>query len=80
MTDDVKSGASHAEPRLDLWISNGKLYSIAADIALHVYVYMVDHDDADAISDVLRFRSGGDFDVRGITEARAKVDGGDFSR
>jgi len=80
MADDAESAASHAEPRLDLWISDGKLYSIAADIALNVYVYVVEHDDAGAVSDVLRFRSGGEFDVRDITEARAKIDGGDFSR
>lgn len=72
--------ADISEPRLDLWISDGKLYSIGADITLDVYVYTLDQDDADVIGEVSRFRSGGEFDERGITEARAKVDRGDLSR
>jgi hypothetical protein len=56
------------------------VYSIAADVELDVYDHRIPDEEADEFSEVFHYRSGGESDVRDITEARRRVDSGDFGR
>ena len=70
-----------SEPRLDLFITGGHLYSVAADLTLDVYVYELDDDDAPVFKEVRRFRAGMPHqDPKQITESRGRVDRGDLTR
>jgi|SRR5687767_1534000 len=69
-----------ARPRLNITIVGGGVYSIAADVTLDVYEHRIPDEEADEFSEVFHYRSGGELDVRDITEARRRVDSGDFGR
>lgn len=69
-----------AEPRVNIYVLNGEVYSVASDVTIDVYEFQIPSEAAEEFSRVRRYRAGGEHDVRDVEETRRLADAGDLTR